>query len=206
MIRVHRIAYSTNVERVALAAGHKGIDVEWVDHDPADRSALIELSAQDLVPVAELADEIVTDSMRIIERLEESHPQPALYPADPADRAHVDVFVEWFNLVWKGPPNQIDAELASGEPDHASVDALVERARSWTPLFEAMLAGSPYLGGESLGAADVCAFPFLKYAVIETPPEDDEPFHRILERILKPASAYPLLVDWVRRVDALPRA
>ena len=53
---------------------------------------------------------------------------------------------------------------------------------------------------------DVCAFPFLKYAVVETPPEDDEPFHRILERILKPADHYPLLGDWVRRVDALPRA
>ena len=37
-IRVHRIAFSTNVERVALAAAHKGVSVEWVDVDPADRS------------------------------------------------------------------------------------------------------------------------------------------------------------------------
>ena len=33
--RVYRIPFSTNVERVAIAAGHKGIAIEWVDVDPA---------------------------------------------------------------------------------------------------------------------------------------------------------------------------
>ena len=42
MTRVHRIPFSTNVERVALAAGHKGIELEWVDHRPDDRTAVIE--------------------------------------------------------------------------------------------------------------------------------------------------------------------
>jgi hypothetical protein len=45
-IVVHRIPFSTNVERVALAAAHKGIAVDWVDHDAADRSAITELSGQ----------------------------------------------------------------------------------------------------------------------------------------------------------------
>ena len=48
--------------------------------------------------------------------------------------------------------------------------------------------------------------PRLKYAVVVAPPEDSEPFHHVLERCLKPAEAYPLLCDWVRRMDALPRA
>ena len=39
-LRVYRIPFSTNVERVALAAGHKGLEVEWVDVDPHDRSAV----------------------------------------------------------------------------------------------------------------------------------------------------------------------
>jgi hypothetical protein len=38
VIRVYRIPLSTNVERVALAAGVKGVEVDWVDVDPADRS------------------------------------------------------------------------------------------------------------------------------------------------------------------------
>ena len=194
------------MERVALAAGHKGIEVEWVDHDPADRLALVELSGQELVPVAEIEGEVIVDSMRIVERLEALAPEPALYPAEPAERARLDVFVEWFNLVWKGPPNDLDSELSKSDQDPLAIGALTARTREWTPLFEAMLANSHYLGGKALGAADVCAFPFLKYAWIETPPDDIESFHPVLERCLKPAEAYPLLCDWVRRVDALPRA
>ena len=206
MIRVHRIPFSTNVERVALAAGVKGIPVEWVDHDPGDRSEIVRLSGQELVPVAEIGGEVLFDSIRIVQRLESLQPDPALYPADPRERALADVFVEWFNEVWKGPPNELDDELAKPEPDLAAVEELTARARGWTPLFESLLAGRDFMGGDSFGILDVCAFPHLKYAVVETPPEDAEPFHRILERCLKPAGAYPLLCDWVRRVDALPRA
>jgi glutathione S-transferase len=34
MLRIYRIPYSTNVERVALALGHKGLEAEWIDVDP----------------------------------------------------------------------------------------------------------------------------------------------------------------------------
>ena len=206
MIRVHRIPFSTNVERVALAAGVKGVEVEWVDHDPADRTAIRELSGQELVPVAEIEGDVVIDSMRIVERLETLVPEPPLYPSDPGERARADVFVEWFNEVWKGPPNELDDELAIPEPDQAKVEDLIARTRGWMPAFESMLTGRPFLGGDAFSALDVCAFPHLKYAVVETEPGDDEPFHPVLERCLKPADAYPLLCDWVRRVDALPRA
>jgi glutathione S-transferase len=207
VIKVHRIPFSTNVERVALAAGIKGIEVEWVDHDPTDRSAIVALSGQELVPVAEIEGEVVTDSMRIVERLEQLVPEPALYPASEASRAMTAVFVDWFNEVWKGPPNAIDAERTGDAPDQARIAALLARARSWTPRFEAMLGAHPFLmTSERPSAADVCAFPFLKYALVATPPEDSEPFHRILEDCLKPADGYPGLLDWVRRVDEIPRA
>ncbi len=206
MIRVHRIPFSTNVERVALAAGIKGIEVEWVDHDPADRSQVVALSGQELVPVAEIEGEVVADSMRIIERLERLQPQPALYPEHPASRAMVAIFTDWFNEVWKGPPNTIDDERASDAPDGDRIERLLAQTRGWSGRFEGMLAAHPFLMSSEAGVADVCAFPFLKYALVETPPDDVEPFHRILEECLKPADAYPRLLDWVRRVDALPRA
>jgi glutathione S-transferase len=206
VIRVHRIPYSTNVERVALAAGAKGIAVEWVDHDASDRAALRDLSGQELVPVAEIKGDVVIDSMRIAERLDALFPDPLLFPAAPPERAAAQIFVEWFNEVWKGPPNELDEELAAPAPDPAAVEDLIARTRGWMPQFESMLTGRPFLGGEAFSAMDVCAFPHLKYAVLDSEPGDDEPFHRVLERCLKPADGYPLLCEWVLRVDALPRA
>jgi maleylpyruvate isomerase len=206
VIRVHRIPFSTNVERVALAAGIKGVEVEWVDHDPSDRGAVVALSGQELVPVAEIEGEVVADSVRIVERLERLSPDPALYPEHPAARAMTAIFIDWFNDVWKGPPNAIDHERAGPKPDEARIQSLLATVRSWTPRFEGMLAAHPYLMSSGVGVADVCAFPFLKYAVVETPPDDIDPFHRILEECLKPADDYPRLGEWVARVDALPRA
>ena len=78
--------------------------VEWVEVDPADRSPVRELSGQDLVPVLQTdQNEVIVDSMRIVAWLEARRPDPPLWPADPARRAEVDVFVEWFNRVWKTP-------------------------------------------------------------------------------------------------------
>ena len=104
-MRIFRIPFSTNVERVALALAHKGSPVEWVDVDPEDRSAVREVSGQDLVPVLQTdKGEVVADSMRIVAWLEARRPDPPLWPAHAGRRAEVDVFIEWFNLVWKGPP------------------------------------------------------------------------------------------------------
>ena len=55
-MRLHEIPFSTNVERVALALAHKGLEADHVVHDVADRSAVERLSGQRLVPVLELDD------------------------------------------------------------------------------------------------------------------------------------------------------
>ncbi|MEA2382817.1 MAG: hypothetical protein QOH72_2788 [Solirubrobacteraceae bacterium] len=205
-MRVLRIPFSTNVERVALALGHKGVTVEWVDVDPADRSPVRELSGQDLVPVLQTdQNELVVDSMRIVAWLESRRPDPPLWPADPARRAEVDVFVEWFNRVWKVPPNAIEAELRAPEPDETRIEAWAEEMRGWLHWFEALLEGRDHLMGDAFGAADVAAFPFLKYGLIDDP-ADDEPFHRILMERLPVEGAFPRVADWIRRVDARPRA
>lgn len=127
-MRLHAIPHSTNVERVALALGIKGVtDVEWVVHDPADRSALVELSGQELVPVVE-----------------------------------------------------VDGR-------------------------EALLAGRDFLFGDAPGAADVCAYPFLRFAV-SSDPEDDDLFHGVLIEHLALGGAFPRLEAWVSRMGSLPQA
>ena len=62
VLLLHRIPFSTNVERVEIALGLKGVPFEYVDHDPADRSSIRAVSGQDLVPVVELDGEVLADS------------------------------------------------------------------------------------------------------------------------------------------------
>ena len=204
MLRVYRIPFSTNVERVALAAGHKGLAIEWVDVDPADRSPLVAVSGQELVPVLDDDGTIVFDSPVILEHLERRFPEPPLYAADPALRAEQAVFVEWFNQVWKRPPNLIAAELEKPEPDRAKIEEWQGQMRASLDVFETLLTGRNHLYGD-FSIADVTAFPFLKYATI-WPEGDEELFHRVLRDNLRLGDRYARLDAWIARVDARPRA
>jgi glutathione S-transferase len=202
-IRIWRIPFSTNVERVALALAHKGLSVEWVDVDPADRSEVERISGQPLVPVLERDGRVLADSTAIIEELERLQPEPPLYPADPARRAEVEVFVDWFNRVWKRPPNELEAELNKADPDGEAVERLGGEIARALDRFEALLHGRDYLFGD-FGVADCIAFPFLKYAVLHDP-ADEELFHRILVEHQRLDGRYPGLEAWVHRVDRRPR-
>ena len=204
-LRVYRIPFSTNVERVALAAGHKGLELEWIDVDADDRSPVVAASGQDLVPVLLDGDETIVDSTAIIDHLERLRPEPPLYPRDEARRAEVSVFVDWFNRVWKRPPNIIAAELERESPDSRVVNRMSAQMAASLDRFESLLAGRPYLY-DDFGVADCIAFPFLKYAVLGTPPGDDELFHRILVEHQPLGSGYPRLKAWVARVDERPRS
>ncbi len=203
-LRLYAIPYSTNVERVALALGHKGVTAEVVMCDPSDRSQIREASGQDLVPVLDDGGFAVADSTRIIEHLERRFPDPPLYPAEGARRAEVEVFIDWFNRVWKVPPNAIEAELSGPEPDHVRIAALEHELRSTLDVFEALLDGRTYLMSDALSAADCTAFPFLKYG-LWIQPGDDERFHRILAGNLALDGGYPRVEDWVRRMAEHPR-
>jgi glutathione S-transferase len=149
------------------------------------------------VPVLEDDGLVVADSTAILRHLEDRWPQPPLYPADPARRAEVEVFVDWFNRVWKVAPNALE----SGEPD----ERLSSELRDSRDVFEALLDGRDFLFGDELTVADIVAFPFLKYGLIWDP-ADDEVFHRVLVEHLRLDGGYPRLRAWIRRADALPRA
>jgi glutathione S-transferase len=206
---LYRVNFSTNVERVALALAYKGIEAEsrYVPDD--DRSEVVEVSGQPLVPVVvdrrERVENIVMDSMAIIAYVESHVPSPALYPSDEARYAEMMIFIDWFNRVWKLPPNRIAAELASDEPDHMLITKLGREMAMYLDGFESLLSGRKYLMGSELSAADICAFPFLKYAR-EREPADGELFHRVLDDYQELTDEHYKLRSWLKRMDELPRA
>jgi glutathione S-transferase len=206
MLRLYRIPWSTNVERIALALAHKGVEAEPVDVDPADRSAVVALSGQDLVPVIDDGGRIIADSPAILEYLEERYPDPPLLPADRARRAEVETFIDWFNRVWKIAPNAIAAELESAAPDEQAIGAHAAEMAAALDRFEQLLDGRDFLMGDAASAADFVAFPFVKYATIPPDPGDDEVFHHVLHDRQQLGDGHPRLAAWIERIDALPRA
>lgn len=199
-ITLYRAPFSTNVERVTLAVAHKGLEAESVWIEYSDRSPVIEVSGQELVPVIVDGDLVINDSLVILAYLEETYPDPPLFPRDRARRAETYVFLEWFDAVWKPAPNAMEDALEAGaepEPEHAL--ALGRRL----DRFERMLESRDYLLGDEFTAADCAAYPFLKYAA-GRPAEDEELFHLILDEH-QSVEGHPRLAAWIERVAARPQ-
>lgn len=203
-MRLYRFGFSTNVERVALALAHKGLEVESIWVDPRDRTPVERVSGQRLVPVLEHDGRVVFDSTAILRYLEDTFPDPPLYPRDEARQTEMYIYITWFNQVYKRPPNELEAELLKPEKDVERIAKLVVAMTEHVAMHEALLAGRDYLLGDEFSAADCAAFPFLKYA-LKIDPEDDELFHRILHE-RQPIDRHPRLRAWIERVDERPRA
>ena len=79
--------------RVRIALALKGLTYEYIPvHLPRGDHKLpgyAGISADGLVPLLEVDSERLSQSMAIIEYLDETHPQPPLLPKDPAGRAKV---------------------------------------------------------------------------------------------------------------------
>ena len=207
MLTLYRMQWSTNCERVEMALAHKGLTAKsvWVKDD--DRSEVRRVSGQDLVPVLVDDGRTVVDSMEIVRHIEERFPDmPRLYPSSPARRAECELFVDWFNRVWKRPPNELADELEKprAAQDAACIERLGRAMAGSLDSFERLLTGRDHLLGE-FSAADIAAFPFLKYASIPLAPDDDYLFHRVLRDFQRPGTTHPRLVAWIARMDERPR-
>jgi glutathione S-transferase len=115
------------------------------------------------------------------------------------------VFVDWFDGVWKLAPNEIEAELGAERPDQLRIAGLAATMAAALDRFEALLDGREHLMGDDFSAADCAAFPFLKFALLRDP-ADDEPFHRVLDERQQLGGDHPRLAAWIERVDVRPRA
>jgi glutathione S-transferase len=204
MIRVYSTPYSTNCERIALAAAFKGVAVEWLEVPYDDRAAVEAVSGQRLVPV--LVDDglVLPDSPAILRWLEEQHPEPPLWPLERRQRAEADVFVDWFNHVWKRAPNLLYDEVTKPAPDLVRTEELGRRVTAALDRFEGLLDGRDYLLGDTFAIGDVIAFPFLKYMAVW---DEGDPhlFHELL-RDWQPRGGHPRVEAWITRVDERPRA
>ncbi|MFZ2737892.1 MAG: maleylacetoacetate isomerase [Burkholderiaceae bacterium] len=92
-MKLHNYFRSSASFRVRIALALKGLNYDYIpvhiargDHR---REAYAELSKDQLVPLLEIDGERLSQSMAIIEYLDETHPEPPLLPKDSLGRARV---------------------------------------------------------------------------------------------------------------------
>jgi RNA polymerase-associated protein len=178
MLTLYDAARCPYCARVRIALAEKGIEYEPVEIDLQNRPPWIyEKNATGRVPVVEEEAWILPESAVIMEYLEERYPEPALLPADPADRALArlwifrhDDFTRPYYATRRGEDGaaaQLDAELGK---------------------LDAALADRPFLAGE-FGLADIAYVPWVL---------------RARDMLGIPLDAFPSLVAWLDRLVERP--
>ncbi len=180
MITLYNAARCPYAARARIVLAEKCLDVETVEIDLSDRPAwLYEKNPAGRVPVIEEdGGDPLPESTVIMEFLEERYPEPALLPADPADRAAVRL------LIFR------DKDLT--DPYYAlrrGEDGAAEQLDAALAKLDVRLYDRDYLGGAEYGLADIALVPWVL---------------RTRDMLGVELSGYPSLGAWLARLEERP--
>jgi maleylacetoacetate isomerase/maleylpyruvate isomerase len=168
-MKLHNYFRSSASFRVRIALALKGLSYEYISVHLAKgeqfQDAFTQLNSDALVPLLEIDGLRLTQSMAIMEYLDETHPTPALLPKDAAGRARVRALSQAIACEIHPVNNLRILKYLSGT---LNVDEDTKNTwyRHWVDLglqaFEKQLAHSPagaFCHGDTPGMADCVLVP-----------------------------------------------
>jgi len=199
---LHNYFRSSTSVRVRIALNIKNLPYEYAAYallpDAHKSDAYLALNPQGLVPALEIKGEtpaVITQSMAIIEYLDEAHPAPRLMPIDALGRARVRSLAQIIGCDIH-PLNNLRVLRHIEDKFGADADAKAAWFKTWAregfAALEARLSSEPDTGifchGDKPGLADIC----LYAQVLNN------------ERFDVGTEDYPIIMRIFRACDALP--
>jgi maleylacetoacetate isomerase len=168
-VKLYSYFRSSAAYRVRIALNLKGLAYEMVavhltkDGGQQRKPEFQAINPQMRVPALELSSgEVLTQSLAIIEYLDDIEPEPPLLPADALDRAKVRAIAQMVACDIHPLNNLIALQYIKRQLKHEQpeIDAWYQHwvVEGFTAI-ETMIASGPYVCGTHVTLADVCLVP-----------------------------------------------
>ena len=169
MLKLYSYFRSSAAYRVRIALNLKGLDYDILPvhltkgGGEQRRPEFKSINPQMRVPALGIADgQVLTQSLAIIEYLEETHPEPTLLPGDAVERAKIRAIAQAIACDIHPLNNLIVLQYLKRtlHQEQPTIDSwYVHWIVSGFEAIETMLAPGPYALGAQVTLADVCLVP-----------------------------------------------
>jgi glutathione S-transferase len=193
--------------RVMLALEVKGLKYEskLLEFSKGDNKtpAYLKLNPRGKVPTLKDGDFVIYESLAIMSYLDRKYPAPPLFGKTPEETGLI-----WRTLaecesyiVSAGDKVVRPIFFGKGLDKVEEIQKAAQTLRDELKMIDDRLAGSHWLVGDTVSAADIGVFPLVQLLLRAASKEAAQPLHLGL---LPFAAAFPNVARWVERIEALP--
>ena len=155
---------SVNVQKAVWALDEAGVPFERLDaggeYGRLDTAAYGALNPNRRVPTLVDGDTVVWESNAIVRYVAAKWGDGTLWPADPARRAHADMWMDWIQTTVMAPLIPVFWGLVRTPPERRDMALIAEKAAECGGIFrilDAALAGRDFIAGEAFTMGDIPA-------------------------------------------------
>jgi len=159
MLKLHGFSVSNYANMVKQCLIEKGIEYEQLDARPSQDDDFLVLSPMGKVPCLETGDGFLVETSVILEYLEETCPEPPMYPSDVFARAKareiMSVTEQYIELVAR---RHLGAAFFGYERSEGAYKKVRPEVEKGLRAFRQLADFGPYVMGSEFGNADIVVY------------------------------------------------
>ena len=159
MLKLYGLPISNYYNMAKLTLLEKGVEFEEQVATPSQQAELLAQSPRGKIPFLETEQGFLSETITIMEYLEDLHPEPPLYPLDPYQSGIVRQLIQLLELYVELPARKLLGHVIFGNEltDTARKEAL-DGLGMGIPAVQRVARFTPYIAGEQFTAADIFAY------------------------------------------------